>query len=75
MHEVERRTLGSRPYAEDPEPRVPAADVAIYWINGLDPECLSEIVAKLRAQADRLEHEIRPQLIAARDDWAVHRPA
>jgi hypothetical protein len=70
--------IGCRPYAEGSEPRIPVVDIAVvddYWINGLDPEGLSGIVAKLRAQADRLDHEIRPQLIAARADWAAHHDA
>lgn len=66
------------PYAEDPDPRVPVVNVAIvgdYWINHLDPDGLAEVAAKLRAQADRLDHEIRPQLVAARADWAAHHSA
>jgi hypothetical protein len=41
-------------------------------VFGLDPDGLAEIAAKLRAQADRLDHDIRPQLLAARADWAAH---
>ncbi|WP_333768737.1 DUF6907 domain-containing protein [Streptomyces sp. IBSBF 2435] len=66
------------PYAESPDPRVPVVNVAIvddYWINHLDPDGLAEVVAKLRAQADRLDHEIRPQLVAARADWAARHTA
>ncbi|WP_405584994.1 DUF6907 domain-containing protein [Streptomyces sp. NBC_01190] len=36
----------------------------------LDPDGLAEVAAQLRAQADRLDHEIRPQLVAVRADWA-----
>jgi hypothetical protein len=64
--------LVCNPYAEDPHPRVPVVNVAIvddYWITHLDPDGLAELAAKLRAQADRLDHEIRPQLVAARTDW------
>jgi hypothetical protein len=66
------------PYAEDPEPRIPVVNIAIiedYWINDLDPDGLTELAARLRAQADRLENEIRPRLIAARTDWAHHQHA
>lgn len=63
------------PYAEDPEPRVPVVNIAIIgdlWIKDLDPDGLADVVAKLRAQADRLDNEVRPALVAARDDWAAH---
>ncbi|CAG7650982.1 DUF6907 domain-containing protein [Actinacidiphila bryophytorum] len=63
------------PYAEEPDPRVPVVNVAIvddYWVTHLDPDGLAELAAKLRAQADRLDQEIRPQLVASRADWAAH---
>ncbi|WUH92325.1 hypothetical protein OG900_20920 [Streptomyces sp. NBC_00433] len=66
------------PYAEDPHPRVPVVNVAIvddYWITHLDPDGLTKLAAKLRAQADRLDQEIRPQLVAARENWAAHQNA
>ncbi|MFC4034479.1 DUF6907 domain-containing protein [Streptomyces polygonati] len=70
-----RGSIDCNPYAEDPDPRVPVVNLAIiedFWINDLDPADLADLAAKLRAQADRLDHEIRPQLIAARADWAEH---
>ncbi|WP_433891351.1 DUF6907 domain-containing protein [Streptomyces sp. CA-111067] len=70
--------IGCRPYAEDQEPRIPVVDIAIvddYWINGLDPDDLADLAAKLRAQADHMEHEVLPQLVAARGDWAAHHGA
>ncbi|MFC4034052.1 DUF6907 domain-containing protein [Streptomyces polygonati] len=73
--EIFRGSVDCNPYAEDPEPSVPVANIAIiedFWINGLDPDGVAEIAAKLRAQADRLDHDIRPQLLAARADWAAH---
>lgn len=66
------------PYAEEPDPRVPVVNVAVvddHWITHLDPDGLAELAAKLRAQADRLDQEIRPQLVAARADWAAHHNA
>jgi len=68
-------SIDCSPYAEDPEPRVPVVNIAIvddFWIMGLDPDGLTGIAAQLRAQADRLDHEIRPRLIACRDDWSTH---
>ncbi|MFJ4407259.1 DUF6907 domain-containing protein [Streptomyces sp. NPDC088910] len=67
-----------RPFAEEPEARAPVVNLAIvedFWIDGLDPAGLAQIAAKLRAQADRLDHEIRPRLVAARADWAEHQCA
>jgi hypothetical protein len=61
------------PYAEDPGPRIPVANVWLvddYWIHNLDPDGIEDLAAQLRVQADRLDHEIRPALIAARTDWA-----
>ncbi|WP_329134027.1 hypothetical protein OG552_17680 [Streptomyces sp. NBC_01476] len=63
------------PYAEEPERRQPLVSVALvadFWINGLDPEGLADLASLLRAQADRLEHEALPRLVAARADWAEH---
>jgi hypothetical protein len=66
------------PYAEDPDPRVPVANVWLaddYWIHHLDPTGLAEFAAKLRAQADRLDLEVRPALITARADWNARHTA
>ncbi|WP_405583912.1 DUF6907 domain-containing protein [Streptomyces sp. NBC_01190] len=60
------------PYAEDPGLRIPVANVAVvddYWISDLDPEGVAALAAALRAQADRLDHEVHPRLIAIRADW------
>ncbi|MFC4035307.1 DUF6907 domain-containing protein [Streptomyces polygonati] len=76
--QVFRGSIDCNPYAEEPEPRVPVVNLAIiedFWINDLDPEALGDLAAKLRAQADRLDHEIRPRLIDIRADWAQHRSA
>ncbi|MBD0738187.1 DUF6907 domain-containing protein [Streptomyces sp. CBMA29] len=66
------------PYAEAPAPCVPVVDLLIvddWWVNDLDPAGLSEVIALLRAQADRLDREVRPALVAARDAWASDPPA
>ncbi|MFJ5613017.1 DUF6907 domain-containing protein [Streptomyces sp. NPDC093221] len=65
--------IDCHPFAEYPESRVPVVNLAVVgdiWINGLDPNGLTEIAAQLRAQADRLDREVRPRLVAARADWA-----
>lgn len=65
------------PYAEAPSLNVPVVDLLIvddWWVTDLDPQGLAEIAALLRAQADRIDHEVRPALAAAREDWAAHQP-
>ena len=44
-----------------------------YWVHDLGPGQLAVIIGQLRAQADYLDHELRPALIAARADW-IARP-
>jgi hypothetical protein len=59
-------------------PRVPVVNLLIvddYWITDLDPNGLAEVAARLRAQADRLDREVGPALVAAREDWAAHHTA
>ena len=68
-------SIDCHPYAQDPAPRIPVVNLQIiddHWIHNLDPDQLAAITAKLRAQADYLDHEIRPALTAARTDWATH---
>jgi len=63
------------PDSDGPEPAEPYAEihvVADVWFTSLDPDDLAAIAAALRAQADRLDHDIRPRLIAYRDDWTAH---
>jgi hypothetical protein len=70
--------LVCNPYAEEPDPRVPVVNIAIlrdYWINHLDQDGVAEVAAKLRAQADLLDHDVRPRLIAARAYWAAQQNA
>lgn len=73
-----RGHIACRPYAEDPEPCLPVVNIEIVgdlWINGLDPAGLGELASTLRAQAARLDGEVRPALAAAREDWAARHPA
>ncbi|WP_329367554.1 hypothetical protein OG896_20850 [Streptomyces sp. NBC_00669] len=63
------------PYAEPPDARVPVVNMRLTddcWITDLDPEALASFSAQLRAQADRLDGEVLPALVAARADWAAH---
>jgi hypothetical protein len=60
---------------EGQEPPIPVVNIHLiedFWIIGLGPNGIAEIAAALRAQADRLDHEVRPRLIAYRDDWTTH---
>jgi DNA-binding XRE family transcriptional regulator len=74
-------TIESRPYPERPghlHRPVPNAGFQITdrcWIADLGPDGLARLAAQLRAQADRLDHEVRPALIAARQDWTAHHRA
>lgn len=63
------------PHSDNPAERVPVVNVEILegsddWMENLDPDGIADLAAKLRAQADRLDNEVRPTLIAARADWA-----
>lgn len=61
------------PYDPDHRLRVPVANIQVtpgHRILALDPQELTDVAAKLRAQADRLHNDVLPQLIAAREDWA-----
>jgi hypothetical protein len=68
-------SIDCTPYANELWARVPVVSIQVCpgtSIPGLDPQGLAEVVAKLRAQADLLEQDIRPRLVAAREDWAAH---
>jgi hypothetical protein len=68
-------SIDHHPYAEDPQTRIPVVNLQInddHWINDVNPDELAVIAAKLRAQADHLDHEVRPALSAARTDWAAN---
>ena len=70
-------SIDCTPYADEPWARVPVVNIQVClgtWILGLDPQGLAEVVAKLRAQADLLDLDVRPRLIAARQDWATRQP-
>ncbi|MFJ1585507.1 DUF6907 domain-containing protein [Streptomyces sp. NPDC088197] len=67
-------TIDCTPYAEDTAGRLPVANVWIvddYWVNGLDPTGLATFAAQLRAQADYLDREVYPLLVAARAEWTA----
>jgi hypothetical protein len=75
QEEVLRGSLDCNPYDDDPGLRIPVANIEVvadHWLTGLGPDDLAGLAAKLRTQADRLDHEIRPALVAAREDWADH---
>lgn len=70
-------SIDCNPHSEDSEVRIPVVHLQLvddYWFDDLGPDQLAEIAAQLREQADRLDREVRPQLIAAREDWAAHHP-
>ncbi|MEW1862431.1 hypothetical protein AB0399_18995 [Streptomyces sp. NPDC088194] len=73
--EVLHTSIDCNPYAPDPEPRVPVANLHLageYWLTDLDPEELGHLAGSLRTLADRLDHQVRPTLVAARSDWTRH---
>jgi hypothetical protein len=68
-------SIDCHPYAEDPDPRIPVVNINISngcWTTDLDPAGLAAFIAAFRAQADRLDREVLPALIAAREDWDAH---
>ncbi|WP_031516818.1 DUF6907 domain-containing protein [Streptomyces sp. NRRL F-5123] len=63
------------PHGRNPADRVPHVNVEAVaggdeWIGPFDPAGVADFVAKLRAQADRLEQQVLPALVMAREDWA-----
>ncbi|WP_031512567.1 DUF6907 domain-containing protein [Streptomyces sp. NRRL F-5123] len=71
-------SIDCAPYSEDPTSREPVANLQLvddYWLTNLDPNQLATIAAQLRTQADHLDHQVRPALIAARNDWTAHHNA
>ena len=68
-------SIDCNPYDTDDRLRIPVVNIQVSlgrWILGLDPQELTNIAAKLRAQADRLHNDVLPALNAAREDWATH---
>jgi len=68
-------SIDCNPYDADTRLRVPVVNIQVCLgrrILGLDPQELADIAVKLRTQADRLQDEVLPALIAAREDWAAH---
>ncbi|MEC3995883.1 hypothetical protein VSR01_21115 [Actinacidiphila sp. DG2A-62] len=65
-------SIDCAPYSEDPASRQPVVNLQLiddYWFLNLDPEQLATLATQLRAQADHLDHTVRPALTAARQDW------
>jgi hypothetical protein len=65
------------PDSEGPDPAEPYVDIHIaedLWFTDLGPDDLATVAAALRAQADRLDHDVRPRLVVYRDDWAARQP-
>jgi hypothetical protein len=71
-------SIDCTPYSEDPTSRQPVANLQLiddYWLTNLDPDQLATSATQLRTQADHLDHQVRPALIAARIDWTAHHNA
>ncbi|MDD1063968.1 hypothetical protein NMG29_38380 [Streptomyces cocklensis] len=65
------------PQPDDGQSPVPVVNIHLiedFWISGLGPAELGQLATLLRKQADRLEHDIRPRLVAYRADWAARHP-
>lgn len=63
------------PETDDGQTPIPVVNVHLiedFWISGLGPDELAALIAQLRAQADLLEHDVRPRLITCRADWEAH---
>ncbi|BBA98742.1 hypothetical protein RVR_5048 [Actinacidiphila reveromycinica] len=73
--EVMSSSITCTPYAPAPELALPVATVRVageYWMTDLDPTGVANLVAGLRAVADRLDHVVIPQLNTIRAEWTAH---
>jgi hypothetical protein len=73
--EILRASITCTPYAAAPVPAIPVATVWVadaYQIADLDPTGLAEVVAGLRAVANRLDRVTIPQLNDIRAAWTTH---
>jgi hypothetical protein len=64
-----------RPDPDEGRPALPVVNVHLLddvWAPALDPAALADFAATLRSQADRLERDVLPRLIAYREDWTEH---
>lgn len=71
-------SIDCAPYSEDPASREPVVNLQLiddYWFLNLDPKQLATLAAQFRAQADHLDHTVRPALTAAREDWTTRHTA
>lgn len=69
--------MNLRPFDPNTAERIPNVSVELVegsddWIEHLDPAGVATFAEQLRAQADRLENEVLPALVAARADWAAN---
>lgn len=73
--EVLHSSIDCNPYAPDPDPRTPVANIHLAgecWLTDLGPGELGQLAKGLRVVADRLDHDVIPALIDARTEWAAH---
>ncbi|MFJ2955709.1 DUF6907 domain-containing protein [Streptomyces sp. NPDC087270] len=76
--EVMSSSITCTPYAPAPELAAPVVTVRVageYWMTDLDPTGVADLVAGLRAVADRLDGVVIPQLNDIRAEWAAHHSA
>jgi hypothetical protein len=67
-------TIECHPYDDEPAYRTPTAGLHITegcWFDSLQDSDLARFATQLRAQADHLDQEVHPTLVAARTDWAT----
>ncbi|MET8325136.1 hypothetical protein [Streptomyces sp. NPDC005181] len=70
-------TITCSPHSPVPADRVPTATITVVEdcvMEDLDPQDVTDVAAKLRAQADRL-NQVAQQLADARADWAANAEA
>ncbi|WP_435178721.1 DUF6907 domain-containing protein [Actinacidiphila sp. bgisy145] len=73
--EVMSSSITCTPYAPAPELALPVVTVRVageYWMTDLDPAGVADLVAGLRAVADRLDGVVIPQLNDIRAEWTAH---
>ncbi|BBA99045.1 hypothetical protein RVR_5501 [Actinacidiphila reveromycinica] len=73
--EVMSSSITCAPYAPAPELALPVVTVRVageYWMTDLDPTGVADLVAGLRAVADRLDSVVIPQLNTIRTEWTAH---
>ncbi|WJD99737.1 DUF6907 domain-containing protein [Streptomyces antimycoticus] len=64
-------TLDVHPYDDEPVRRQPTVNLEVvqdHWIENLGPDELADVIAKVRAQMDRLD-DVHARLVQARAEW------